>query len=157
METLSAIGLDEVKSEKIIQSLNDLLSDTQVFYMNVRGFHWNIKGREFFMLHEKFEDLYNDLSEKADEIAERILMLNGSPVHAFSRYLQMSDIKETENISDAAGSVNEVLSGLELLIRKEREILKAASEADDEGTVSLMSDYISAQEKLIWMYTAYLS
>jgi starvation-inducible DNA-binding protein len=156
METLNTIGLDEQRSEKIVENLNELLSIVQIFYMNVRGYHWNIRGKEFFMLHEKFDELYDDLAEKADEIAERILMLKGNPLHTFSKYLKTNDIKESENITDPSDCVMEVLSGLKLLIRKEREILKLASDNDDEGTVALMGDYIGEQEKLVWMYGAFI-
>jgi starvation-inducible DNA-binding protein len=156
METLTHIGLDTQQSEKIIEQLNKLLSNVQILYMNVRGYHWNIKGAEFFMLHEKFEELYNDLAEKADEIAERILMLNGRPVHTFSKYLKAAEISESENVSGMHDCVMEILSGLQFMIRKEREILKMASKNDDEGTVALMSDYIGSQEKLVWMYSSIL-
>jgi starvation-inducible DNA-binding protein len=156
METLTDVGLDTHQSEKTVEQLNKLLANVQVLYMNVRGYHWNIRGPEFFMLHEKFEELYSDLAEKADEIAERILMLNGTPVHAFSRYLKTSKMKETENVSDAHDCVMDILSGLQFLIRTEREILKMASGNDDEGTAALMSDYIGSQEKLVWMYGAWL-
>ena len=142
---------------KTIDKLNKLLSDIQLFYMNTRGYHWNIKGDKFFVLHAKFEELYNDLAEKADEVAERILMLGGTPVHAFSKYIELSDIKESEDKTTAEVTVSEVVSGLEILLKKERDILESSSEANDEGTVALMSDYISSQEKTLWMYKTYLS
>lgn len=142
---------------KTIDQLNKLLSDIQLFYMNTRGYHWNIKGEKFFVLHEKFEELYNDLAEKADEVAERILMLGGTPVHAFSKYIELSDLKESENKTTAESTVSEVVEGLETLLKKEREILENSSETNDEGTAALMSDYISSQEKALWMYKAYLS
>lgn len=142
---------------KTIDKLNKLLSDIQIFYMNTRGYHWNIKGDKFFVLHAKFEELYNDLAEKADEVAERILMLGGTPVHSYSKYIEQSDINESENKSTAEATVSEVVRGLGTLLRKEKEILEISSEAKDEGTVALMSDYISSQEKALWMYKSYLS
>ena len=77
---------------KTTLQLSQLLADIQVAYTNLRGFHWNIKGREFYVLHSKFEDIYNDLNEKADEIAERILMLGETPAHNYSEYLKISKI-----------------------------------------------------------------
>lgn len=157
MKTMNQIGLDKEKVNKVAEKLNGLLSDVQIFYMNVRGYHWNIKGKEFFMLHSKFEELYEDLADKADEIAERILMLEGKPVHSFSDYIRISGLKESKNKTGAGETAKEVLDGLKLLIQKEREILDLASEINDEGTVALMSDYILAQEKTVWMFSAYLS
>lgn len=141
---------------QISEKLNLLLSNIQVFYMNVRGFHWNVTGNQFFMLHEKFEELYNNLNEKADEIAERILMLEGSPVHAFSGYLKKTEIAEKTNISTGQDTVKEVLEGFKVLLKHEREISSIAAENSDEGTVALISGYISEQEKMIWMFNAFL-
>ena len=55
------IGLDQKKSAKLAEKLNILLANYQVFYMNVRGYHWNITGPNFFELHAKFEEIYDDL------------------------------------------------------------------------------------------------
>ena len=79
------IGLNIEKSKKVAENLNDLLSNYQLFYMNLRGFHWNIKGKKFFELHLKFEELYNDALIKVDEIAERILTLSETPFHSFKK------------------------------------------------------------------------
>ncbi|GAB1403191.1 hypothetical protein MASR1M74_03690 [Lentimicrobium sp.] len=72
------IGLDKEATPKLIEKLNDLLSNYEIFYQNTRGFHWNIKGPKFFELHAKFEELYTDLQVKIDEIAERVLTLGGT-------------------------------------------------------------------------------
>ena len=150
------IGLDSAYSNQMADKLNVLLSNVQVFYMNVRGFHWNITGKHFFKLHEKFEELYDDLNEKADEIAERILMLEGKPVHAFSEYLKMSQITEKTNISNDTATIKEVIDGIQILLKQEREITSVAAENGDEGTVDLMTGYISNQEKMIWMLNAFM-
>ena len=72
----TSIGLDKKASEKLAAKLNELLATYQVFYTNVRGYHWNIKGVNFFELHAKFEEIYTDLVEKVDEVAERIFPLH---------------------------------------------------------------------------------
>ncbi|MDD4385181.1 MAG: DNA starvation/stationary phase protection protein, partial [Bacteroidales bacterium] len=125
-------------------------------YMNVRGYHWNIVGKQFFQLHEKFEELYDTLNEMADEIAERILMLGGTPVHAFSKYIKMATIKEKENISTVEATVKEALNEILELLKNEREIAALAADNGDEGTVDLVTGYIAAQEKLVWMLNATL-
>tara|TARA_R110000751_G_scaffold11087_1_gene39724 strand:+ start:257 stop:736 length:480 start_codon:yes stop_codon:yes gene_type:complete len=150
------IGLNIEKSKKVAENLNDLLSNYQLFYMNLRGFHWNIKGKKFFELHLKFEELYNDALIKVDEIAERILTLSETPFHSFKKYLDTAEIKSTENIKDGEEAINKILESLKTLLANERTILTMASEANDEGTVALMSDYIVQQEKLVWMLSSYL-
>lgn len=157
MTMTNTIGLDIEKSAGLITSLNNLLSSYQIQYMNARGFHWNIKGANFFELHAKFEEVYNDLLLKVDEIAERILTIEGVPLHAFSDYIEMSDIDEAKDISDGKSALTNLLEGFTKLIVSQRNILEQAADAGDEGTVALMSDYISQQEKLVWMLRAYLN
>ncbi|MBO6881628.1 Dps family protein [Winogradskyella sp.] len=150
------VGLDSNKAEKLAEELNILLADYEIFYQNLRGLHWNIKGKEFFELHDKFEELYKDAFVKIDEIAERILTLEAVPLHVYSDYLKTTKIKEEKNVSDGTKGVQVVINNFKNLVEKEREILAIAADADDEGTVSLMSDYISQTEKTLWMFNSYL-
>lgn len=151
------IGIDKAKAEGLVKELNDLLANYQLFYQNLRGFHWNIKGKEFFELHLKFEELYNDAVIKVDEIAERILTLQGEPLHTFTDYLKTAEISEAKGIANGTEGIKIVVDNFKTLINKERVILSLASNADDEGTVSLMSDYITETEKTLWMLNSYLS
>ena len=150
------IGLDANQTKQLAEKLNYLLANYQIFYINARGFHWNIAGDKFFELHVKFEELYNDALLKIDEIAERILTLGYSPFHSFTEYLKNSSLKESSNVSDGKKAIEHILSGFKTLIEAERELLTLSAQAEDEGTNSLMSDYIRQQEKLVWMYSAYL-
>ena len=157
MKNLSAIGLDSKKSAELSDKLNVLLANYSIFYQNVRGFHWNIRGEKFFELHLKFEELYSDLLLKIDEIAERILTLGHTPEHQYSVYQKCSHIIESQKVSDGLTAVKSVLTSLQTILVQQREILFLASEIDDEGTNALMSDYIRVQEKLVWMYSAFLN
>ncbi|TXB68885.1 Dps family protein [Phaeodactylibacter luteus] len=156
MEQAKLIGVKPELAEQLAEKLNILLADYGIFYQNVRGFHWNIKGRKFFELHLKFEELYNDLLVKIDEVAERILTLGYSPEHRYSLYQEKSGITESPKITDGDEAVRNIQQSLSALISQQRELLELSGEAEDEGTNALMSDYIREQEKLVWMYTAYL-
>ena len=105
----------------------------------------------------KFEELYNDLLLKIDEVAERILTLGHTPEHSYSQYAKTSTIKESKKVSDGLIAVEQILEGFKTTIVKQREILVLASDANDEGTNALMSDYIRFQEKQVWMYSSFLT
>jgi starvation-inducible DNA-binding protein len=152
----NAIGLNTEKSEKLVKELNNLLANYQVFYINTRGFHWNITGEKFFELHVKFEEIYNDALLKVDEIAERIRTLDQTPLHSFSSYLKHADIKEITGVTDGKKAMQAIVSGIRLLLDKQRVLLDLAKEINDEGTITMITDYIRQQEKQIWMYSAYL-
>lgn len=151
------IGLNAGAAKKLASKLNTLLANYQIFYINTRGFHWNIKGDKFFELHLKFEELYTDLQLKNDELAERVLTLGETPMHSYSDYLKNSSIREVQNVSDGKKAVGEILHSFGILLPLQREILSLSAEAEDEGTNALMSDYIRQQEKLVWMYSSFLN
>lgn len=156
MSNTNSIGLHEGSASQLAEKLNELLANYQIFYMNVRGYHWNVKGPQFFQLHEKFEEFYTDLLTKVDEVAERILTLGHQPVHAYSDYVTMSRIAEEKNVTDGEACVRGTLQGFQTLIELQRELLSLASDADDEGTAAQAGDYIREQEKTVWMLNAYL-
>ncbi|UKB79245.1 Dps family protein [Chryseobacterium sp. MEBOG07] len=156
MKNASIIGLKEADCKKISEKLNALLANYSIFYQNTRGSHWNIKGEQFFTLHPKFEELYNSLVLKIDEIAERILTLGAIPAHNYSDYLKVATIKESKEVTDGTKSVELILNSFKVVIDLQRELLDITAEAGDEGTNSQMSDYITEQEKEVWMYNSYL-
>ncbi len=150
------LGLGVKESAMVIDDLNMLLSNYQVYYQNLRGIHWNIRGKRFFELHVKFEELYNDSQLKVDAVAERILTIGGKPLHTFEDYIKLNTLIVGKNISQDEKAVQLIVDSLSGLLKIEREILNKTDEIGDEGTNSMMSDFISEQEKTIWMMNAWL-
>ena len=147
MKTLDFLGLNNAKVQPVAQALNQLLADYQVFYANLRGFHWNVRGKGFFTLHEAYEKLYNTVAEQVDEVAERILQLGERPENRYSEYLKVSNLKEDGFEREGRHALDRVLDTLKTLI---------AHEANDDVTAALMGDYLKGQEKLVWMLLSFL-
>ena len=153
----NSIGLSTSKSIQLSEHLNTLLANFQTYYQNLRGIHWNIKGKRFFDLHVKFEELYNDATMKVDLVAERILTLGGVPQHTFQDYIENAKVPVGKNITKDEEAIRLIVDSLTELLLIERKILAMAGEADDEGTNSMMSDFITEQEKTVWMMKAWLA
>lgn len=155
MKNLDYTGLDAAKVAPVVEALQQLLADFQIYYTNLRAFHWHIKGSNFFSLHESFEKIYDEVNEKVDEIAERILQLDGTPLHNYSDYLKIAKVQEVGIVACGRDAINNILDTLRLLIAQERLTLELAGEAQDEVTAALLGDCLAEQEKLIWMLTSY--
>ena len=155
MKTLDYLNLNEAKALNIVVGLQQLLADFQVYYTNLRGFHWEIKGRGFFVLHEKFESMYDDAAAKIDEIAERILTLGSTPENKFSEYLKVARIAEVSGVSRSSEAVENVLATYKHFIAEERKLIDLANEANDAVTADLLTGYLKEQEKLVWMLVAF--
>ncbi|APY00814.1 Dps family protein [Lacinutrix venerupis] len=153
---LNSLGLETNKAKDIAGDLNNLLANFQTYYQNLRGIHWNIKGKNFFDLHVKFEELYTDANMKVDALAERILTLGETPLHTFEDYINTAKVPVGKNISKDEDAVQLIVNSLSELLQIERLILDKSGDANDEGTSSMMSDFISEQEKTVWMMNAWL-
>lgn len=153
----NSLGLEKSKIEEVANKLNILLANFQTYYQNLRGVHWNIKGKRFFELHVKFEELYNAAQLQVDEIAERILTLGFTPFHTFEEYLKNSKVPVGHNVSDDDKTVRLIINSISELLTIERDLLNASDKANDEGTNALVSGLITEQEKNIWMLKAYLN
>ncbi len=112
-------------------------------------------GKNFFDLHVKFEELYEDAKTKVDDIAERVLTLRFQPTSNLSEYLEISNIKESpSNISDS-DMIKTLLKDHGILLIQLRKVSAIAEKGGDDGTIDLMGGYIRELEKTSWMLDAW--
>lgn len=148
----------QIKEEEllpVVAELNTLLADYHLYYQKLRNFHWNIQGRNFFDLHEKFEELYTDARTKIDEIAERILTLRYQPLSNLSEYMNTSNIEESDSKQEDFQMVSDVLKAHSILLRQMKHVVAQANKVGDEGTIDLIGSYIRELEKTSWMLDAW--
>lgn len=148
---------DKNSNTALGEKLNILLASYQVTYNNIRSAHWMVKGENFFELHKFFETEYNDAALKADEIAERVLTLGEKPIQLLSEMLKVSIVQEKEVGGDQTKCVTLLLHDFRLLGELENEIVELAEEASDVVTADIMTGYLRAQQKRIWMLSQFLS
>ncbi|MEM8528483.1 MAG: Dps family protein [Bacteroidota bacterium] len=152
---MNYLGLEDSKVESTVNELNQLLSNYHVYYQNLRNYHWNVNGENFFDLHEKFEALYNSAKARIDEVAERILTLRKTPVSKFSDYLRRAEIEEANIVHDEYEMVDTILQNHSLIIKNFRRVLKEADDASDEGTIDMIGGFLADVEKESWMLDAW--
>ncbi len=152
---MNYLNMNEKKLLPVVLELNILLADFNVYYQKLRGFHWNILGKNFFDLHVKFEELYNDAKVKIDEIAERVLTLQHHPVSQFKEYLKIATVDETTPLMKDTEMVHELLGDHKKILAQMRVVLTHADEAGDEGTIDMIGAYIGELEKSSWMLNAW--
>lgn len=147
--------MQDEKLLPVIVELNTLLADYNIYYQKLRSFHWNVLGKNFFDLHEKFENMYNEAKLKVDEIAERILTLRHHPVSKFSDYLKISSLSEASSLITDQEMIEELLNDHKTMLAQMSQVLSKAEEAGDEGTIDLIGAYIRELEKSSWMLNAW--
>ena len=152
---MSYLNLDKTKTSATAKELNILLADYHLYYQKLRNFHWNVVGHNFFELHNKFEEMYEDAKIKIDEIAERILTLRYQPTSNFSAYIKMSSIKEASEDTKDMQMVKDLLSDHGKLLKQMSKVIDTAEKSEDEGTIDLIGGYIGYIEKVSWMLDAW--
>ena len=78
----------------VVEVLNKQVANWNVLYVKLHNYHWYVTGPHFFTLHEKFEEFYNEAGTYIDELAERILALEGKPLATMKEYLPTPGGKE---------------------------------------------------------------
>ncbi len=152
---MNYLNLNKEKTNNTVSELNTLLADFHLYYQKLRNFHWNIVGKNFFDLHIKFEEMYDDAKLKVDEIAERILTLRYQPTSNLSEYLKLSNIKESKATLNDVKMIDNLIDDHSTLLKQMRKVIKVANEANDEGTIDLIGAYIREMEKTTWMLDAW--
>lgn len=155
---LEQVVVDVINNERkaVIKEMKKVLAGLHIQYHNLRSFHWNVTGPHFFTLHEKFEELYTDISAKVDETAERILTLGAKPGISLSHTQYLSDLSEGSDLTESREMVQAVIDGNELLIRDISQLIRSAANIDDEGTIDTFTGYITELQKTNWMLKAFL-
>lgn len=138
--------------ENTIKNLNIFLSNLNVFYRKLQNYHWNITGKDFFVIHSKLEEYYDKINEQIDEVAEFILMINGEPLGTMKDYLENTTIQEAKNEKVKDKEVFETITkDYGILLENVTNIKKEADEQTDYLTSALMDNYILEYTKILWM------
>jgi starvation-inducible DNA-binding protein len=151
------LGWSSAETVKITRALNALLSNYIIHYQKLRNYHWNVKGNDFFDLHEEFEKQYTEAIKNIDDIAERIRIFGETPVSVLKDYLETSEIKETGTNLTSELMVRELLSDYRILLQYMFSVVEVASAERDSGTEEMVKVFVSHIEKHHWMLSAFLA
>lgn len=138
--------------EENIKNLNEFLCDLEVMAIKLQNYHWNIQGKEFFVLHQKLEEYYEEIREQLDEIAEHILAKGYEPFGTMKDFLENSKIQEAKNEKITSLELyNNVIQDFKTLQQKVMQIKKEAENQADYETSSIMDNYLCNYAKKLWM------
>lgn len=141
---------------QLVSILNKQIANWSVLYTKLHNFHWYVKGGQFFTLHVKFEEFYNEAGLHVDELAERLLAIGGKPAATMKEYLEISSIKEATGNETAEEMVESIINDFSIIIGELKEGMSFAGEKNDETTGDMLLAIHSGLEKHVWMLTAFL-
>lgn len=157
LRAYNKLGFSQAETIEMVDALNQLLANYHIHYQKLRNYHWNVKGADFFDLHEKFEEQYNEAKLVIDDIAERIRVFGYTPMSTLSEYLATSNIKETGSNLPGTEMVEEVIKDFEVLLSFMTDVANAAINIGDVGTENMINAFIRQMEKSHWMFSAFLA
>jgi starvation-inducible DNA-binding protein len=143
-------------AKQLMDIVNKQIANWSVLYIKLHNYHWFVKGPQFFTLHTKFEELYNEASLHIDELAERLLALGGAPVATMKECLQVASVKEATGQETAEEMVSTLVKDFETMIGELKEGMKVAEEVDDETTGDMLLGIHQSLEKHVWMLKSFL-
>ncbi|MGG6312124.1 Dps family protein [Paenibacillus macerans] len=156
MAKSEAKSAGKTNKSSLEQLLNEQVANLNVLYVKLHSYHWYVKGSNFFRLHAKFEELYNEVAEQMDAIAERMLTLKWNPSATLKEYLELAAIQEAAGKEEPTAMVQHLLEDLATLSESYHEGIELADKAGDDATADLLTGYVGSLEKHMWMLRAYL-
>lgn len=144
-------------SNQLFPIINKQVANWTVLYMKLHNFHWYVKGHHFFVLHEKFEELYNEAALNLDELAERLLAIEGKPIATLKESLELASINEAEGNEDTDTMVQTIIDDFSTLVQELKKGMDVASQAGDDATEDMFLAIQQNLEKHNWMLKAYLA
>lgn len=142
--------------EKLIDIVNKQIANWNVLYVKLHNYHWYVKGPQFFTLHTKFEELYNEAALHIDELAERLLALGGKPLATMKEYLAVASVHEAKGNETAEEMVAEIVRDFETMIHELKDGMDYAGEINDETTGDMLLGIHQSLEKHVWMLKSFL-
>lgn len=143
-------------SAELIKELNTQVSTWSVMYTKLHNYHWYVKGKQFFTLHAKFEELYDEATQHMDDIAERVLTLGGKPTATLTEHLNESVVKEANGSEKAEQMVAAIVEDFDAIMKSLKTGMKLAGDAGDFMTEDLLNAIYQGIEKHQWMLNAFL-
>lgn len=140
----------------IVNVLNKQVANWSVLFIKLHNYHWYVQGPQFFTLHAKFEEFYNEAALHIDELAERILALGGKPVATMQEYLETASIKEASRTETAEQMVQTLIDDYSTIIAELKEGMETAQREDDEITADMLLAIHTELENHVWMLRAFL-
>ncbi|MFD0617914.1 MULTISPECIES: Dps family protein [Paenibacillus] len=144
-------------NNQVVEVLNKQLANWNVLFVKLHNYHWYVKGDQFFTLHEKFEEYYNEAATYVDDIAERILTLQGAPIATMREYLETSSVKEATGKENAKEMVASIKNDFEVVIAELQHGMEVAQAAEDEASSDMLLGIKGTLEKHAWMLRAFLA
>ncbi len=140
-------------------ALNKLVANLGVFYIKLHQYHWYVTGSDFFTLHEKFEELYNDVSAHFDAFAERMIAKGEKPSSTLQEFLEHAVIEEKPYHDPISSEqmVGNIISDYEKLKRIAKAGITVAEEEGDNITEDMLIGYVEQIDLHLWMLRAFLN
>jgi starvation-inducible DNA-binding protein len=153
---MESAQLDRAVCQDMTQLLSHILADNYVLYVKTQNFHWNIVDPRFYSLHLLFEEQYEDLAEAADDLAERIRMIQGRAPATMAEFLELTSLKEPKEQLEGNQMISELMHDHEVIAGKMRAGIVKSGEMGDDGTMDLLTERLRKHEKAAWMLRSHL-
>ena len=136
--------------------INEMLSDLVVFYHKLQCYHWYVKGTDFFEVHEKLEECYDEIRTHIDEVAEAGLMVGISPEARLSEFTKQSSIKEGKcEFVTSKDIIKDILADYQHLLESTIALKKEAEE-NESFLISVKTDeLIECYSKKVWVLSQF--
>jgi starvation-inducible DNA-binding protein len=142
--------------EQLVQQMKVVLADSFAFYLKAHMFHWNVEGPGFPQYHSFLNDLYEEVHDAVDKLAEEIRALDEYAPGSFSRFKELSSIIDNTGAPSAMQMFTELLGDNEIILNSLMTAYNLANQYNEIGLSNILQDRYDAHKKHGWMIRSIL-
>ena len=139
-----------------VELLNRRLADAVDLQSQTKQAHWNVKGPNFIGLHKLFDEIYEDIGEYVDLIAERVVQLGGIAEGTVRFAGQRSSLSEYPLVlstgEEHVAALSDVLAQFS---GRAREAIDQLEEFEDPDSMDILTEVSRGVEKWLWFVEAH--
>jgi starvation-inducible DNA-binding protein len=140
---------------ELSDELTCVLADAFTFYVRTHAAHWNVTGDEFAQFHELFGDIYQDVWESLDGIAENIRKIDAFPPSSIDELVEKREVRSPRGVvSDAQKLLAELVELNDGVIKCLNEAFSCANECNEQGVANFLADRLDKHQKWRWQMKA---
>ena len=143
-------GSKKPRTDSVVATLNRQQANALVAYLNYKKYHWLTYGPLFRDIHLLLDEQATQVYEMIDELAERAIMVDGSPIGDPAKYFATANVKPSSGNQTMEEMIREAIATHDLIIEELHQDADTADKAGDIGTTDLYTRLVQVHQKHRW-------
>ena len=140
----------------LTDDLKTTLATSFSFYLKTANYHWNIEGPDFIQYHPWLGDLYSDVYDTIDRLAEYIRAMQAYTPASLTRFQELTEIEDQIDVVQPMQLFQQLLDDNQILLNQYNTLFDVATSERQQGIANFAAERLDFHQKYAWQIRATL-